>query len=128
MNYDNQNLKKKKKKKKFGPILGFWGVKENFKKESGSVASRRFNQKKVSRYSLKYIYIVLPRLWLCFCGIVTQILKMTQPKLSPRDIWRTLIFGLSQDFESICCVENSHAKNNFFFTRIPVVVTAVLDF
>ena len=29
-------------------------------------------------------------------------------------------------FECESCVENSHAKNNFFFTGIPVVVTAVL--
>ena len=28
-----------------------------------------------------------------------------------------IIFGLSQDFESLSCVENSHAKNNFVFLR-----------
>ena len=58
---------------------------------------------------------VLPRLG--FCAIFTQILKMTQPKLSPQDIWRTLIFSLSQDFEPGSCVENSHAKNNFVLHR-----------
>ena len=46
-------------------------------------------------------------------------------KTVPRDIWRTMIFGLAQDFKSASCMENSHAKNNFF-TRIPVVVTTVL--
>ena len=50
---------------------------------------------------------------------------MTQPKLSPWDLWCTLIFGLSQDFELISCMGNSYAKN-LFFTGIPVVVTAVL--
>ena len=42
---------------------------------------------------------------------------MAQPKLSPPDIWLALIFGLSQDFEFVSCVENSHAKNNFVFRR-----------
>ena len=56
---------------------------------------------------------VLPRLR--FCAIVPQILKMTQLKLSPRDIWRILIFGLAQDFESVSYMEYSHAKNNLVF-------------
>ena len=42
---------------------------------------------------------------------------MTQPKLSPRDIWRILIFGLAQDFESVSYMEYSHAKNNLVFHR-----------
>ena len=42
---------------------------------------------------------------------------MTQPKLSPRDIWRILIFGLAQDFESISYMEYSHAKNKLDFHR-----------
>ena len=67
------------------------------------------------RRVLLYWSSVLPRLH--FCAIVAKILKMTQPKLSPRDIWGTLIFGLAQDFESVRCMENSHAKNNFDFHR-----------
>ena len=42
---------------------------------------------------------------------------MTQPKLSLRDIWRILIFGLAQDFESVSYMEYSHAKNNLDFHR-----------
>ena len=38
-------------------------------------------------------------------------------KLSPWNIWGTLIFCLSQDFESISYVGNSYAKNNFVFHR-----------
>ena len=39
------------------------------------------------------------------------------PKLSPRDIWRILILGLAQNFESVSYMENSHAKNNLGFHR-----------
>ena len=63
-----------------------------------------------------------------FCTIVAQIFKMTQPKLSPRDIGRSLIFGMSQDFESVSCVENSHAKNNLVFHRNSHSLIGVLDF
>ena len=54
---------------------------------------------------------------LCFCTTVPQILKMTQPKLSPQDIWCIQIFGLAQDFESVSYMEYSHAKNNLVFHR-----------
>ena len=49
------------------------------------------------------VYSVLPRLR--FCAIVPQILKMAQLKLSPRDTWRKLSFGLAQDFESVSYME-----------------------
>ena len=55
---------------------------------------------------------VLPRLR--FCAIVAKILNMTQPKLSRWDIWRTLIFGLSQDWVRKLW-GNSYAKYNFVF-------------
>ena len=32
-----------------------------------------------------------------FAPLSHEKMNMTQPKLSPRDIWRTFIFGLSQD-------------------------------
>ena len=49
-----------------------------------------------------------------FCATVTQILHMTQPKMFPWDIWHTLTFGLSLDYQSVSFVGNSYAKNNFF--------------
>ena len=64
-----------------------------------------------SKFSLRREepFSVLPRLHFC---TVAQILNMTQPNLSPWDIWRTLIFGPSQ---TVSCVGNSYAKNNSVF-------------
>ena len=52
-----------------------------------------------------------------FAPLSDKILNMTQPKLSPRDIWHTLIFACPRTFESVGYVENSLAKNNIVFHR-----------
>ena len=67
---------------------------------------------------------VLPRLR--FCAIVPQNFEYDAAKTVPGGHLAHIDFGLSQDFESVGCVENSHAKNNIVFTGIPVVVTAIL--
>ena len=69
-------------------------------------------------------YSVLPRLR--FCAIVAQFLKMMQPKLSLGDIWRTLIFGLAQGLNPKAVWKIPMPKITLFFTRISIVVMAVL--
>ena len=73
---------------------------------------------------------VLPRLR--FCAIVTQNFLYDAAKTVPVGHLAHIDFGLSQDLESVGCVENSLPKINLFFTGIPEVVTAifigVLDF
>ena len=58
----------------------------------------------------------------------TNFLSMRQPKMCPWDIWRTLIFVLSKDVESVSCVGNSYRtpKITLFFTGISIVITTVL--
>ena len=58
---------------------------------------------------------VLPRL--PFCAIVPQNFEYDAAKTSPAGNLAHTDFGLSQDFESVGCVENSHAKNNIVFHR-----------
>ena len=58
---------------------------------------------------------VLPRLH--FCAIVPQNFEYDAAKTVPAGHLAHIDFGLSQDFESVGCVENSHAKNNIVFHR-----------
>ena len=58
---------------------------------------------------------VLPRLR--FCAIVAQNFEYDAAKTVPASHLAHIDFGLSQDFESDGCVENSHAKNNIVFPR-----------
>ena len=58
---------------------------------------------------------VLPRLR--FCAIVPQNFEYDTAKTVPVGHLAHIDFGLSQDFESVGCVENSHAKNNIVFHR-----------
>ena len=58
---------------------------------------------------------VLPRLR--FCAIVAQNFEYDAAKTVPAGHLAHIDFGLSQDFESDGCVENSHAKNNIVFHR-----------
>ena len=74
---------------------------------------------------LVYMYSVLPRLR--FCATVLQNFEYDAAKTVPAGHLVHIDFGLSQDFESVGCVENSQAKNNIvFLTGIPIVVTAIL--
>ena len=59
------------------------------------------------------LFSVLPRL--CFCAIVAQIFENDAAKTVPAGHLAHIDFGLLQDFESVSCVQNSHAKNNFVF-------------
>ena len=58
---------------------------------------------------------VLPRLR--FCAIVPLNFEYDAAKTVPAGHLAHIDFGLSQDFESVGCVENSHAKNNIVFHR-----------
>ena len=60
-------------------------------------------------------FSVLPRLR--FCAIVPQNFEYDAAKIVPAGHLAHIDFGLSQDFESVGCVENSHAKNNIVFHR-----------
>ena len=60
-------------------------------------------------------FSVLPRLR--FCAIVAQNFEYDAAKTVPAGHLAHIDFGLSQDFESVGCVENSHAKNNIVFHR-----------
>ena len=51
---------------------------------------------------------------------------MTQPKLSPRDIWRTLILACRRTLSPLAVWKIPMPKITLFFTGIPVVVTAIL--
>ena len=62
-----------------------------------------------------YPFSVLPRLR--FCAIVPLHFEYDAAKTVPAGHLAHLDFGLSQDFESVGCVENSHAKNNIVFHR-----------
>ena len=76
--------------------------------------------------------------WAVFCrGCVFaplshKIFNMTQPKLSPWDIWRTLILACPRTLSPLAVWKIPMPKITLFFTGIPVVVTAsfigVLDF
>ena len=55
-----------------------------------------------------------------------KILNMTQPKLSPRDIWRTLIFACPRTLSLSAVWKIPVPKITLFFTGIPVVVTVIL--
>ena len=61
------------------------------------------------------IISVLPRLR--FCAIVPQNFEYDAAKTVPAGHLAHIDFDLSQDFESVGCVENSHAKNNIVFHR-----------
>ena len=63
----------------------------------------------------KQTYSVLPRLR--FCAIVPQNFEYDAAKTVPVGHLAHIDFGLSQDFESVGCVENSLAKNNIVFHR-----------
>ena len=51
---------------------------------------------------------------------------MAQPKLSPRDIWRTLILACRRTLSPLAVWKIPMPKITLFFTGIPVVVTAIL--
>ena len=55
-----------------------------------------------------------------------KILNRTQPKLSPRDIWRTLILAWPRTLSPLAVWKIPMPKITLFFTAIPVVVTAIL--
>ena len=66
-----------------------------------------------SGIKLKAMSSVLPRLR--FCAIVPQNFEYDAAKTIPAGHLAHIDFGLSQDFESVGCVENSRAKNNIVF-------------
>ena len=67
-----------------------------------------------------------------FAPLSHKILNMARPKLSPRDIWRTLILACRRTLSPLAVWKIPMPKITLFFTGIPVVVTAifigVLDF
>ena len=67
-----------------------------------------------------------------FAPLSHKILNMTRPKLSPRDIWRTLILACRRTLSPLAVWKIPMPKITLFFTGIPIVVTAifigVLDF
>ena len=67
-----------------------------------------------------------------FAPLSHKILNMTRPKLSPRDIWRTLILACRRTLSPMAVWKIPMPKITLFFTVIPIVVTAifigVLDF
>ena len=73
------------------------------------------SQKDLFRSWDSYAVSVLPRLR--FCAIVPQNFEYDAAKTVPAGHLAHIDFGLSQDFESVGCVENSHAKNNIIFHR-----------
>ena len=50
---------------------------------------------------------------------------MARPKLSPRDIWRTLILACRRTLSPLAVWKIPMPKITLFFTGIPVVVTAI---
>ena len=67
-----------------------------------------------------------------FAPLSHKILNMMQPKLSPRDIWRTMILACPRTLSPLAVWKIPMPTITLFFTGIPVVVTAsligVLDF
>ena len=61
-----------------------------------------------------------------FAPLSHKILNMTQPKLSPRDIWRTLILACRRTLSPLAVWKIPMPKITLFFIGIPVVVTAIL--
>ena len=61
-----------------------------------------------------------------FAPLSHKILNMTQPKLSPQDIWRTLILACPRTSSPLAVWKIPVPKITLFFTGIPVVVTAIL--
>ena len=67
-----------------------------------------------------------------FAPLSHKILNMARPKLSPRDIWRTLILACRRTLSPLAVWKIPMPKITLFFTGNPLVVTAifigVLDF